>query len=297
VQLARGLSPLHAGYHALRWPDMSFDPVTLAQWLGLGVVGEAGLPWPWLLPGAIVAAISCGWAYLSALRERETRTTGVWAASYAALWALACGFGVFHPRYSLLLWVVLAVFVTRLALRGGYAARLACTLGAAHMLIVLGLVYTGRGFFKADLNTLSAADCRVASAARSASLVVATYPRLAALVESRCDLHADLLTLPSIWMTRDEDEQLRDLRAQLHDAGNASTLWLFSTHFDSSIALTEARVRGLLEKRCQPEPARSFGAAPHPWLHRDRGADFRRYQLQRWTCQSAARDVNSSAWR
>jgi hypothetical protein len=281
--VARALSPLHGGFHALRWPDGRFAPMALLQWLGLGVAGEAGLAWPWVLT-ALAAAISCGWAYLAALRDPDARTPALWAASYAALWAVGSFFGVFHPRYSLLLWLVLAAFATRLVLRGSFAARLACTLGAAHMLLVLGLVFTGRGFFKADLNTLSADDCRVVDAARGAPLVVATYPRLAALAESRCGLHEELLTVPSVWLTLDEHEQLQGLRERLRDA---SALWLLSTHFRSSLTLTEARVQALLAERCAPDPPRSFGAAPHPWLRPERGPGFRRYQLQRWTCQPA----------
>jgi hypothetical protein len=293
VVAARAASALQGGYHALRWPDARFDPLTIAQWLGLGVVGEAGLPWPWLLTG-LVAAMSCGVAYLAALRDHAARTPALWVASYGTLWAMACSFGVFHPRYSLLLWIVLAALATRLAHRGRPAARALSALGAAHMLLVLALVVNGHGFYKADLNTLSAADCRVVDAAQGAPLAIAPYPRLAALVESRCNLRAELLTVPSLWMTLDENEQLRQVRERLRDV---STVWLLSTHFESSIALTESRVRELLAQRCVPEPPRAFGKPGHHELRPDRPSDFRRYELQRWTCQSRARDVSSSAWR
>ena len=274
-------SPLQSGFHRTLWSVRPrWDPSAPVRWAAMGIAGETALPWPLLVSGA-ACVVATGWAFVATLRARQTRVPASWLGLYAVCWLVVCCFGAWQPRYSPMLWLIATVLVVRLALRGPRAARIVCTLGAAHLAIGLTLAATGRGSFKADLNGLSEGDCAVLAAADRAPLLVVPYARLAVLAREQCAIRAPILTLPSVRVVRAEEEQLSELRAQLPRVPEA---WVLSLRTDSSIRVTESRVRALLTTRCRPDPARLFGTYPHRELRQGARASEARHMLQRWSC-------------
>jgi hypothetical protein len=278
-------SPLHGRAHALalRWPH--WDPTGVAIWAGLGLAGETALPWPLLLLG-LACGFSSAWALASALfaRDSRSRELAAFILSYAAVWLLACGFGVWHPRYSLLLWLLCLALVWSQWSRAGRVVGSLNALSALHLFAALALAVAGFGFLKSDLNRMMESDCQQLRAAETASVLIVPYRRLAQLGKRQCHLHAPLLTIPSIRVTRTEAEQLSGLRRALEQPGD---YWLLALDTDSTLAVTQDRVRGVLQERCSAEAAKRFGQIPHPGLTPQRTSAYRRFSLQRFRCAQA----------
>ena len=276
----RAASPLHGSVHdglVLSLPQWQWR--TLAVFYGLGLTGEAALPWPWAALG-LACVLACGWAVLLALRARSTRPATLFLLSHAACWLVACGFGVDHPRYALLLWSVLPCLWLRWLLSAATSSRVQrAVAGCAliHLVLALGLVFTGRGFFKADLNRLDAADCAPLTAASGARAVLVTYARLEQLVRNQCASSLPLVRVPSI---RIRPEAL----AQLEALSSSGSLWLLSVNTEASYARTAARLREQLTARCSLQSSTDFGRIPHPGLSARRSTDYRRFKLEHFAC-------------
>ncbi len=279
VVALRFVSPLETRVHSPLWRETPvFDPTDLMSWAGLGLTGEAGLPFPWLLAGALWVLVATVWAMLRAPRDQ----TLAWLATYAGAWCIACFFGIWHPRYSLLLWILAGALLVQLARRGSRLARISAGVALAQLALVLALTFTARAFFKADLNRLVDGDCAAVEAVHVPLLIV-PYPRLAALVERQCAVRAAILVVPSIRIIPGEREQLAAVRARLAEVSDAA---LLSLRAESSLTDTQQRVQSLLERACRPEAARTFGVAPHEFPRSDRPPNYRRFQLQRFRCGS-----------
>lgn len=286
----RLLSPLAGPLHQA-WPGLPHYSLRgLARFAVLGVIGEAGPPWPWLI-AALLAVGACGWALVAALQARATRGVAGWLVSYGAAWLIAVGLGAWHPRYALLLWLLSALFVLRLA---GQRRWLAYA-GLAYWLVVLGLIVDGRSFFKSSLNRLEPADCGVLQQLGADDLLVISYPGLAAQLARDCPARRPPLVVPSIRRSPAEHEQLAALAQQLTAA---KVVWSLTLRTRSSLALTDARVTKLLmNARCRAERAQEFASAPHAALKQlgsDRtpgsgaAAVAPRLRLERWRCAPLA---------
>jgi hypothetical protein len=232
----------------------------------------------------LACLISTGWAMTTALRAPRSREVASFIVSYGAVWLLACGYGVWHPRYSLLLWLLCLALVWSQWYRAGRVVGSVIALGALHLLVALALAGSGFGFLKADLNRLTASDCTQLRAAERASALIVPYRRIAQLSVRQCRLHARTLTIPSIRVTRSESEQLSSLRRELARPGD---YWLLSLNTDSTLAVTQERVQRALRERCSAEDPKLFGQIPHPGLRPERPSDYRRFRLQHFHCGQA----------
>ena len=286
--LMRFASPLRAPLHvALHVWEPQWHLREVAAWGLLGLSGETAFPGMWvgLALGCVCAA---AWGLGRTLREQSVRPIGLWLISYVACWLLACGFGVDHPRYSLMLWSIVPVLWLRCALPT--AARLERVIAAAallHLGLGLGLVLSGRGFFKADLNELHGEDCAPLTAAADVRAVFVTYARIEQLARRRCGSTLPFRRLPSIRIVPDDAAQLASVRdaLRLPDAGS---LWLLSVESQVSYARTAERVHQLLGARCQLQGQRAFAHIPHPGLSAQRAARYRRFRLEQFVCPGAA---------
>jgi len=279
----RMISPLRGLLHdSLFQLRPSFRPLDAARWAALGVAGEAGMPFPWILSGLVCIA-GAFWAYLALLRDRVHLTVSIWIASYTLAWLIACAFGVWHPRYSLMVWLLVAALLVRLALKGTRYERILCGLCFAHLAVVLGLAFYGRGFFKGDLNRLSADDCRTVGALESGLLVI-PYPRLAALISTQCPVTNRVFVLPLIRVQPCAKKQLAGLAGLLMEHDRA---FLLKLNVDSSLTRSQQRAEAFMGRYCTPQPERRFSELPHPWLRRDRPLDYRRYTLRPFVCHAS----------
>lgn len=282
----RGLSPLGA-LHA--WPATSGEPSlrALATWAGLGSIGEAGPPWPWLLLGLGVPLAFARSLWLG-LRARSSRACYAYVLTCVLSWMVATGFGAWHARYSLWLWFVLTACALTLW-RQTPLERALLVLALGYLCVVLGLTLMGRGFYKTDLNALSASECGVLRRAPVAQLVVAPYAGLTEWLQARCGIGAQkVLRLPSVRIVPDEKEQMRPLNAALDT--HPREVWLLSVLSHSSLALTDGRVRATLSRSCRPIASQGFGDVPHAALKRALGdsPSSSRFMLERWVCPGSA---------
>jgi hypothetical protein len=197
---------------------------------------------------------------------------------------LACGYGVWHPRYSLLLWLLCLALVWSQWPRAGRVAGSVFALGALHLSLGLALACSGFGFLKADLNRLYAADCAQLRAAETAQALIVPYRRLAQLASRQCQLHVPMLSVPSIRVSQSQAEQLAGLQRALTRPGD---YWVLSLNTDSSMATTQERVLQLLRARCSGGAATAFGEIPHPGLRPERSVEYRRFSLQPFHCDRA----------
>ncbi len=246
------------------------------EWLGLGLAGEAHPGWPLtllallVLPGFAAAA----WAII---RRRDGFSR--WLLAVALGWCGATQVGVWHPRYSLLVW---ALFTA--AMLGGLAApgarRTASVVAAGYL--ALGLLLTVRGdhFLKGDLNSLPAA-ARASLLEDPADLVIAPYPRTAAQVSSVWRPAAPVVAVPLIQQYPDRDEQMSSLRAAL---ASARRVVLITVPDRSWLRVTNPRVRAELRSRCHL--VASHEAVEDPF-----------WPLKRWLSKSTARyRFRSETW-
>ena len=276
----RWLSPLRADVHAAAWVPPAFELRDAAQWLGLGLAGETALPWPWWLAGG-ACVFAATWAVARSLHEPATRAASAWIITSAATWLVATGYGVWHPRYSLLLWALLPALVAARWSGAGRAARAVIILAAAHLALGLVLSGLGRGFFKADLNTRDPGDCAPLTAAGAPRAIVVSYGRLQRLFRD-CRPDVPVLRVRSRLMVTDAAEQLAAVQPLFATPGE---IWLLTNRVDSSFGDTDLQLRAAaLAQRCQSQETRAFGSIPHPGLRASRPHDYRRFQLERFLC-------------
>ena len=270
----RFASPIAAAHASLAYGQ--FHPVLsqVVTWLVLGVAGEAALPFPFPLLGlAVAAAAALGFATL--VREKGSRPYALFLATDALAWLCLAPFGIWHPRYSLEVWLALTLMVGA-ALAGRW--RGIAGLASAQLLVALALTLLGRGFYKADLNRLDSASCSVVRDAGARDLIVAPYPRLAELVARTCAPSAAIAAVDSIRIFPDADAQLAPLRQHLPAANRVFLLTMSTT---SSLAETQNRVRDLLRGLCVRTGATPFGATPHYALKHFWKPDAPPYRFQR----------------
>jgi hypothetical protein len=282
IVLVRFASPLRAPLHvALHLWQPQWHWREVAAWGLLGLSGEAAFPGFWLALG-LGCLGAAAWGAWRALRDEKARPVGLWLLSYAACWLLACGFGIDHPRYSLMLWSIVPVLWLRWLLpTAARTERVLAAVALLHLGLGLGLVVSGRGFFKADLNELEADDCSQLTAAGDVRAVFVTYARIAQLARRRCESTLPFSRVPSIRIVPDETAQLAPLRAVMQSPGN---FWLLTVQSEVSYARTAERLHHLLTTRCREQGSRAFSQIPHPGLSAQRGATYRRFRLEQFAC-------------
>jgi hypothetical protein len=284
LMLLRLASPVAAAHAPFAYGQL--DPILsqAVSWLGLGVAGEAALPFPFPMLGLAVAA-AAALGFVEVGRRKPNRPYAIFLASNAVAWLCLTPFGVWHPRYSLEVWLGLTLMVV-VPLAGGIRWRWLAWLASAHLLVALVLTLLGRGFYKGDLNRLDGASCGAVRDATAADLIVAPYPRLAELVASACAPAAPITALAPIRIVPAADQQLLPLRQHLRVAAR---VFLLTMHTTSSLSETQARVRRLLAGLCLRAGAASFGEAPHHALRRLWRADAQPYRFERevWQCPAS----------
>ncbi len=251
-------------------------------WAGLGLTGEAALPLPLALSGLLVP-VAAAWGLWRLCREPVSRGLVLWVGSYGLCWFLASRLGVWHPRYSLGLWLLaLSALVPLFRSSGG--VRWLAGAATAHLALAFVLTVGGRGFFKADLNEIGQAECTAVEEVRGADLVVVPYARLHALIERHCGPLRGALRVPSVRMSRSETEQLAELDRHLP---SAREVWMLHVNARSSLSITRERIRRHLAARCRRKGRRLFGEVPHLQLKRMliARAPAHRFGKERWRCQ------------
>jgi hypothetical protein len=275
-------SPLHGGTHALlpahllRW-----DLQATAAWALLGVAGETALPWPLTLTG-VLALIACPWGLIRSWRDPQTRTMATWTLTYGLAWLAACQFGVSHPRYSLMLWLLVATALWPL-LRAEGAGRVMAVAALAHLALGVALVVMQRGFFRADLNGIAAPVCVEMAELRDADLVIVPHPRLAMQIRDACELDLPVTQVPLVRIWNDAQQQLAGIAPRLRAA---RVVWMLQVTSTSSLAITRERIRRRLTRRCTRTRWQAFGAAPHADLKRTLSGTTARHRFakERWDC-------------
>lgn len=272
------------------------------SWLGLGLLGEAHLPIPWILlfmvavPGFVLAlwklffrgkdwAAWCGVLSKRPVSKRTSldRSFSIWFGVVVFSWLAGTLVMIWHPRYSLLVWVVAAVSLGGLfkdkESRLWRAAGLA-TLG--YLALVLGLTVSGAGFVKGDLNVISTDHCEDLIF-QDVDLVVAPYPRVASFLR-RCPDAPPIETAPIIRHFPREREQMASLRGPINAAERILLITLVNP--SSSLKWTQHRVRALIGRRCVLREARHAVEDVHWRLKKLYGSKTSRLrlQIQVWVC-------------
>lgn len=274
------ISPLALDHAVGR--GMSFSSSALFTWIALGVLGEAGPSMPWLLLGSVVP-IAFGRGTWLALRDPASRSFAFYVFTLVFTWAASTAFGVWHARYSLLLWFLLTACTLPLWRRPGLDRALLVAAGG-YLCFVLVLMTTRHSFLKTDLNELSASDCELLEPSSDVGLLVVPYQGLAELVQSRCAHDLPMLRVRSIRIVPDEPVQMAPLRAELRTPPPA--IWSLHLNARSSYARTDARVRSVLADRCRLVGRRTSGEVPHAGLKALlAGAAPARFTLDRWNCR------------
>jgi hypothetical protein len=216
-------------------------------------------------------------------RDRESRTFCTYLLASVLAWTVATVEGASHPRYSLWLWFVLSACALPLCWRSRLE-RTGLVVAGGYLCVVLGFMATGHGFFKADLNGLDSSDCASLRRAPHPQLVVVPHPRLAELVQTQCRIDAPVLRLPSVRIVPDNREQMRALDAALH--ARPHEVWLLQVNAQSSLIVTNQRVRETLSQRCTSISSAGFGALPHPLLRSAVAGSHAttRFLQERWSC-------------
>lgn len=277
----RYLSPLQRDVHGAFWlGPPALEVRDAAQWLGLGLAGETALPWPWWIAGG-ACVLAAAWALARSLREPATRAASAWIVTSGLTWLVACGYGVWHPRYSLLLWALLPALAAARWVDAGRVARAVLALAAAHLAVGLALSSAGRGFFKADLNTRDAEDCAPLTAAGSPKAIVFSYGRLEHLFRD-CRPDLPMVRVRSRLLVPKVPEQLAAMEPLWASAGE---IWLLTSRVESSFGDTDLQLRAAaLARGCQSLGTRAFGRIPHPGWTPSRAHGYRRFQLERFFC-------------
>jgi hypothetical protein len=262
--------------------------VRIGTWLGLGLSGEAIPPVPMAATptgsakksGQILAAVRV-------LRAAKQPILLAWTAASVATWlALALFSSVWHPRYSLLLWGIAAACVLKLALESRWLSRWLAVACLAFWTLSLAFATSGKGFLKADLNDLTPDVCAAIAGAGPVNLIVAPYPRTAALIRRACRPTPPVLALPLVRHYPDEGEQLADLRARL---GRVKKLLLVEDPVHSSLTATNERARSAIGGSCRSESIIRTGALPFGTFKRLFGSETRteRLVVERFACAEA----------
>lgn len=281
VPILMFVSPLRghglSAFESIRYAH--WDLGATARWIVLGLAGEGALPWPAPLLGLACIA-TAGWAIATALRSPRDRELATYVVSYGCTWIVAYGFGVIHPRYSLLLWILVMVVVISQLREAGRMLRVVAALGGVHLAIATALAFAGTGFYKGDLNDPTAEDCAQLRAAESGRALIVPYARLAGFAR-RCAPRARVVGIPSLLATASAEEQLSGLESVFVQPGRYG-LATFNTL--STLTLTQSRVRAWMSARCSQVDERVFGELPHAQIRRDRAPDYRRFKLTMFEC-------------
>ncbi len=260
------ISPL--GYH-IRLENFSLylelhRSSAFLGWLFLGMFGEAYLQFPWIAV-AVAAVPGYGLAACVFVKGQTPRLFRFWVLSIALLWAFSTFVKVWHPRYSLILWLFLTTAVMSLFKKG----RLFKTTAVANtMYLVLSLVLTvaGVGFLKQDLNDINSGTCEELGNRKPIDLLVIPYPRNAEQFTRTCKVDIPIVIARWIRHYQDENEQLDQLNVKIPNAGRVALVT--TPVVESSLAITNARVTALMSKYCKELSSDRITPAPHFALKR-----------------------------
>jgi hypothetical protein len=276
-------SPLLSAHRALLGEGWSFAPGLAARWLGLGLAGEAFLPWPFTLL-ALAVLPGLAWGLAALIGSRASRPFGAWIVAVGLVWLALSGRGVGHPRYSLLFWFLVTAAAAQL-FSLGRGPKLAAGATFAYLALALSLTIDQRWFLKGDLDRLPASACAALSPAPPPDLVIAPYPRTQVELTRVCAPSAKVVTAGWIghfpWESRGE---IASIREALPARGTVDLVTVPAG--GSSLGTTNDHVRELLADHCRLVETRQAAPMPHLALRRgfDGGAPAFRFTLERWRC-------------
>jgi hypothetical protein len=272
--------------NAMGWGDHVSFPRSTMTWALLGVAGERHLPFPALLL-ALLPVAGVSWGLWSAWRTQTDKGFLWWFLSVQLAWGMSTLVVIDQPRYSLLSWVVLTAFVAALWHRGS-AARVFVVVSATPLIIGLVLTVIGSGALKGDLNGFPQSACEGLVRRGLTDVVIAPYPRSAAMIRRTCEPSVSVLTLPSSHHVRRADEHMAPLRSRITSAREI----VLMTHVtpSGSLRVTFTRARELLAERCRVQETRELVEEEHFELKRiflGRTSRYR-YRWERWVCSGGA---------
>jgi hypothetical protein len=264
-------------------------PQSTLSWAGLGMLGEAHLPFPWLVLAAVLAAPGLMLGMWRLLFRGAPRPFSFWLVVVGLSWTAGTLVMVSHPRYSLLVWVMAAVSLGGL-FSGGWLWKAAGVASLGSLALGLGLTVAGHGFVKADLNRISAESCDELlfgeGGSRDLDLAVVPYPRAATFLR-RCKGWPRIVTPRMSRHYPDSEEQMEPLVGAVARAERLELVTVVRP--SGSLRVTQERVRRLLSKRCERETDMSRRAVEDPHWRLKRlfgwpGAKRFRYKAELWRC-------------
>jgi hypothetical protein len=288
--LALLVVPFTRAQLALAGPVAASTRGGIALFLGLGPVGEAFFPPPWIaiaavaLPGLVVASVHA-W--------RVRRPLFVAAFGSLGAWTACAPLGVWHPRYALAVWCLLAtliveaaidLFGARASLRSTTLARAAVATTIAYLGIALALTVDQRSFLKGDLDAFDAGVCAPIFSNES-DLVVVPYPRARDLLVAACD--PKVVPVTAGWVRHydgGDDAIFGDLFAPLLRARSVALVTVPTG--GSSLTATQVRARAIVASRCRStsieHAVEDRFAALKPWTSPSKPAF--RLEIERFSC-------------
>lgn len=209
--------------------------------------------------------------------------------SVALTWLALASRGIWHPRYSLLLWVVVTALAGGLLSQSG-TRRIAGVATFAYLALALAMTIDQRGFVKGDLNRLRPSACPDLVPTPHADLLVAPYQRTAAEIAAVCAPPMPVVTADVIrHFSFHASQEVAPIRAALPDRGVVDLVTVPVVR--SSLATTNADTRALLAERCTSLGRRLLLPTPHLALKRLREPDAApfRFEVERWICGAIPR--------
>ncbi|MFI5301213.1 MAG: hypothetical protein ACHREM_24275 [Polyangiales bacterium] len=270
---------------ALAGPVAASTHGGIALFLGLGPLGEAHLPPPWT---ALAIVAVPGLVVVVARAWRARRPLLVASLGSLAAWAICAPLGVWHPRYALAAWCLIATLVVEIAIdlwpSTSKLARASVFATAAYLALALLLTLGQRSFLKGDLDAIGASACAPVFGDKS-DLVVVPYPRARDLLVRACAPSESPRT--SGWIRhydRGDDALFADWIAPLVRARSV-TLVTVPTG-GSSLTETQRRARALVAARCRStrvdRTVEDPFASLKPWASRSSGVF--RLEIERFSC-------------
>lgn len=262
-------------------------------WLGLGLTGEAQPPWPWILVAPAVALVPLVGFFWHLRGDRgSARLFSLHVLAVFSVWVVLALLRVSHPRYSLLLWVVLPAFAAAFwAKKWGRPLYLGYAL---YLLLSLGLAFQGHSFVKRDLNAMRAGDCRRLLGKKPPRFVIVPYLRDWVFIRERCpEEDITMIGVPWIRHYPEEAAQFGELRLRM-ERERPRELGVILAHFQgSSLAVTQRRVVRFVARHCTKIGERRAGRDPHATIrrmlfsrrHGGGGRSGALYRFLRWRCR------------